>query len=1483
MSPEIVNEESHDFGVDIWCLGVLLYEMLHGNPPFHAENLSEIKEEFQNKKIEVDERFDPDTRELISLMLEYDPNKRISISQALNHRALRKNYKHICRKLTQEEYKILTKYYYMNSGGNQLVTHNSTYARQLKRQSMLSKLSTSSYKSTDSSFYNQNPSPLKLPVIGNTQNQLNFGPSPYKNEFMPNKMIDQTSLPQMSQELAESVFKKKGMDTNDEPCPDIGPEIVDQQESMKKIDFVKKKSLGNTNVNTVSVGIEVKASPKNERKVSQKLPNDFKTSKDRNKEGQNKPREVSNDKRRTPQRPAGFRGRVNGHFKTKSKSPTKDTAVIISARRNQSFDLSWMAQKGFNPNGLHTRKLKGLPIQHTTLKEFQKKYAMSRFQEKYKNSSVVKTIFDKGTKGEPPKAKLADKGQSREITNQESLKGQASNQRSVSPQLKKYEISVKTQPSQNRSNYVHTTGPQKNTALVTKSLNIMKSNSEPSKPIVSSMMNRPQLTEPTRLARVDHIVRNNSSKGYQDLLNQSNMEKVTQIDHHRNSEQPKNETVKKYKSDSFTNFNKAKKIISVNKPAYPSQSTPKINTMAEYGLNNHKSTPQVSPKKQHIPNSDPVSTVKTQEKMQTTNGYPTRIISTGNENHENSSKGDAKSYVVFSDVSELSKHKNKIFVNYDFDSLKNFPKVPLSEQNTPERNFDEEQQERRKTWDRRTQEPVERESKERLSEKRDTRNLTRSNLVEKKNLSKIFEESVSKEISLKNTLDLKRKESLMELIKKTKQNVPHEKEIANFNFLKNKNRSKSTNLANTRANNVTSNGFVKRVVFVNGVKTEKMIYSKSNLGSIRGSKSKVVEHEVKSESKPQKSSEIIPRIKNVVSVERKIQAKNNPENASYLKPINTTSLVNVSNLKNSNQNKEKENEKSKKSKYKVITVPQQNARVNVKGGQKLSNVKPITIIQQGSFALSSSRTKEKIGSMNSKLMDKEKQPSNIPPTLKKESEKEIKPIHINSTMLSPGMKRVISLKEYKRHVNERLARNQKNNLDLDSKKMEFNNLIVENTSSQNPLLTQYNNISKENSISAQGKEVYHFRSSQDKTLKEGPIIRKLTRTMSKPLLNQTEKLVQVLNKSNNRYEQKHSETHNDNYNSLVKKISQLNNTEIEIDPQSKTVGSRSLGGVLRQINKELNISTKSREHPVSYTQTPTNNPDRHKLYGHRKNNTIYSISKTRPQVSRSQKIMVASKQNGNSIKKQPSQKLNPLNVKQIIKIQNQMSKPFQSSLNSISKNLIRGPSFTQYKRLHPPSRSFTSSEKINPNLSKANYSMGQYSHLDQRKNSFKPTTNDEWKRLSYGRRIPQVKMPKNLPMKQSHSVKLMNKDPIRNNYSYFQNSLQETNSRNLSTDINRINQNISKDRNAKINFSNDRAGVKRYIAAPNKYSTQYRLDVGSYNSELNGSRTKSHSNNIQKEKRKIFNSFNQLKKKEVKMNYFDKPFKKPTIKESAYE
>ena len=51
LSPEIIKEEGHDEKVDIWCIGVLLFELMTGSVPFQGNDLDTLKENILHLKI----------------------------------------------------------------------------------------------------------------------------------------------------------------------------------------------------------------------------------------------------------------------------------------------------------------------------------------------------------------------------------------------------------------------------------------------------------------------------------------------------------------------------------------------------------------------------------------------------------------------------------------------------------------------------------------------------------------------------------------------------------------------------------------------------------------------------------------------------------------------------------------------------------------------------------------------------------------------------------------------------------------------------------------------------------------------------------------------------------------------------------------------------------------------------------------------------------------------------------------------------------------------------------------------------------------------------------------------------------------------------------------------------------------------------------------------------------------------------------------
>jgi serine/threonine protein kinase len=46
MAPEVIKEKPYNQSIDMWSLGILLYELLHGYSPFRAQNINEEEEEY---------------------------------------------------------------------------------------------------------------------------------------------------------------------------------------------------------------------------------------------------------------------------------------------------------------------------------------------------------------------------------------------------------------------------------------------------------------------------------------------------------------------------------------------------------------------------------------------------------------------------------------------------------------------------------------------------------------------------------------------------------------------------------------------------------------------------------------------------------------------------------------------------------------------------------------------------------------------------------------------------------------------------------------------------------------------------------------------------------------------------------------------------------------------------------------------------------------------------------------------------------------------------------------------------------------------------------------------------------------------------------------------------------------------------------------------------------------------------------------------
>lgn len=84
MAPEMVRGQAHSYEVDIWALGVLLYEMLHGYAPFEGMREVEKIQNIVQGKLKFEEGISEEAKNLIQKMIKVSPKDRIRMDQILN-------------------------------------------------------------------------------------------------------------------------------------------------------------------------------------------------------------------------------------------------------------------------------------------------------------------------------------------------------------------------------------------------------------------------------------------------------------------------------------------------------------------------------------------------------------------------------------------------------------------------------------------------------------------------------------------------------------------------------------------------------------------------------------------------------------------------------------------------------------------------------------------------------------------------------------------------------------------------------------------------------------------------------------------------------------------------------------------------------------------------------------------------------------------------------------------------------------------------------------------------------------------------------------------------------------------------------------------------------------------------------------------------------------------------------------------------------
>ncbi|KAE9002585.1 Aurora kinase [Phytophthora rubi] len=85
LPPEMIENKPHDEHVDVWTLGILMFEFLTGAPPFETENTKETYRRIAHVDLKFPSHVSAEARDLLVKILRHDPQQRLPLERVLQH------------------------------------------------------------------------------------------------------------------------------------------------------------------------------------------------------------------------------------------------------------------------------------------------------------------------------------------------------------------------------------------------------------------------------------------------------------------------------------------------------------------------------------------------------------------------------------------------------------------------------------------------------------------------------------------------------------------------------------------------------------------------------------------------------------------------------------------------------------------------------------------------------------------------------------------------------------------------------------------------------------------------------------------------------------------------------------------------------------------------------------------------------------------------------------------------------------------------------------------------------------------------------------------------------------------------------------------------------------------------------------------------------------------------------------------------------
>ena len=84
MSPEVIYGK-YGKEVDVWSLGVVIYQMLSGDYPFDGDSVAEINDKIRAGRFDMPKKISKNAADLLDRMIEYRNDMRATFAQLIDH------------------------------------------------------------------------------------------------------------------------------------------------------------------------------------------------------------------------------------------------------------------------------------------------------------------------------------------------------------------------------------------------------------------------------------------------------------------------------------------------------------------------------------------------------------------------------------------------------------------------------------------------------------------------------------------------------------------------------------------------------------------------------------------------------------------------------------------------------------------------------------------------------------------------------------------------------------------------------------------------------------------------------------------------------------------------------------------------------------------------------------------------------------------------------------------------------------------------------------------------------------------------------------------------------------------------------------------------------------------------------------------------------------------------------------------------------